>query len=185
MRYLNLAAVIASASLAASCGLPMTTYPYPKYGFTVDFPSAPKMKDTINPQNGAHITVLESRRLGRDFEVTFTDVAPRDIDALVEDMSQAMTRLVGGQVTYRTECATPEGVFGRELVFSKGGRRAVRARFYLSGARFYMLTAKSVAGLSPAAEEEGVDPSTESGKDEDPAVGQFLNSFHVTPAPKS
>ena len=185
MRYLNLAAVIASASLVASCGLPMTTYPYPKYGFTVDFPSAPKMKDRINPQNGAHITVLESRRLGRDFEITFTDVPPRDIDALVDDMSRAMVRTVGGQVTYRTECATPEGVFGRELVFSKGGRRAVRARFYLSGARFYMLTAKSVAGLNPTPEEESVDPATESGKDEDPAVTDFLSSFHLTPAPKS
>ena len=60
MRYLNLAAVIASASVAAACGLApsMTTYTYPKYGFTADFPAPPKVDDASNPQNSAHITAI-------------------------------------------------------------------------------------------------------------------------------
>jgi hypothetical protein len=178
MRYLNLAIVIASASLAASCGLAprMTTYAYPNYGFTADFPSPPTVEDTTNPQNGAHITVLGSQSLGRDFAISVTEVDPaRDIDELVDGASQAMAKGVGGEVTYRTTCATAEGALGRELVISKNGRRAVRARYYLSGARFYILTAESALSV----------PNAESGPDDDPAVKAFLTSFHVTPAAKS
>ena len=188
-RLFNLAAIIASASVtAASCGFapPMTTYTYPKYGFAADFPAPPKVQDTTNPQNGAHITVLDAQSLGRDFAITVTDVDPaRDIDGLVEDASQAMAKIASGEVTYRTYCATAEGVLGRELAISKNRRRAVRARYFLSGARFYILTAKSALGVNPVAESTGVDPTTESGADDDPAVKDFLTSFQVTPAAKS
>jgi hypothetical protein len=187
MRYLNLAAVIVSASLAASCGIPMKAYDYPNYGFTADFPAPPKVEDTTIAQNGAQIIVLDAQNLGRDFAITVTDVDPaRDLDALVEDEAQAMAKAVGGEVTYRTYCSTAEGVLGRELVIRKNGDRAVRARYYRSGGRFYILTAKSAMGLNPGAiDSTPVDPSTESGKDSDPAVNDFLTSFHVTPAAKT
>jgi hypothetical protein len=188
MRYLDLAAAVASASLAASCGFapPMTTYDYPKYGFTADFPAPPKVTDTINRQNGSHVIVLDAQSLGRDFAVTVSDVDPtRDIDALADDASEAMAKNVDGEVTYRTTCATAEGALGREHVISKDGRREVRVRFYRSGARLYVLTAKSSMGLSPVAEAADVDPSTESGTDNDAAVRGFLTSFHVTPVAKS
>lgn len=188
MRCLNLAAVIAAASLVASCGLtpPMTTYAYPKYGFSVDFPAAPTVDDTTNPQTGVHITALDSQSLGRDFAITVTEVDPtRDIDELVDAASQPMAQAVGGEVTYRTPCATAEGALGRELVISKNGHRAVRARYYLSGARFYILTAESAAGLNPVAESTDADPSADSPKDEDPAVTAFLTSFHLLPAARS
>jgi hypothetical protein len=186
MRYLKLAAVIACASLAASCGLAprMTTYTYPKYGFSVDFPAAPTVDDTTDPQSGVHLTALDSQSPGRDFAITFTAADPtRDIDELVDGASQAMAKLVGGEVTYRTTCATAEGALGRELVISKNGRRAVRARYYLSGARFYILTAESAVRV-PVARSTDVDPN-DSGTDDDPAVTHFLTSFHVMPAAKN
>jgi hypothetical protein len=82
-------------------------------------------------------------------------------------------------VTYRTFAAAPESALGREMVISKDNRPVVRARFYRSGARFYILTAKSDIGLSPVIEPTDVDPATESGSDNDPAVTHFLTSFHV------
>jgi hypothetical protein len=186
MRYLNLAVVIASASLAASCGLAprMTTYTYPKYGFSVDLPAAPTVEETTDPQSGVRLTALDSQSLGRDFAITFTAADPaRDIDELVDRASQAMARMVGGEVTYRTTCATAEGALGRELVISKNGRRAVRARYYLSGARFYILTAESAVAV-PLARPTDVDPNGP-GTDDDPAVTHFLTSFHVMPTTKS
>ncbi len=192
MRYLNLAAVVVTASLTVSCAPPMTAYDYPKYGFAADFPAPPKMTDTTDPRTDRHTTVFDARSLGRDFAVTVTDVDPPrpfhhlDIDQLADDASRATAKAVGGEVTYRSYAATAEGILGRELVVSKGGRRAVRARYYLSGARLYVLTAKSSMGLSPVTEQTSdmVDPSTESGSDNDPAVKVFLTSFHVTaPAP--
>ena len=156
------------------------------YGFSADFPAAPTVEDTTNPQNGARITALDAQSLGRDFAVTVTEVDPaRDIDELVDDASQPMAKMVGGAVTYRTSCATAEGVLGRELVISKNGRRAVRARYYLSGARFYILTAESRMGVNPVAESTDTDPGAESGTDDDPAVTHFLTSFHVMPTAKS
>jgi hypothetical protein len=187
-RYLNFAVVIAAASLVASCGLApkMTAYPYPKYGFTADFPAPPEVEESTDAQSGVHVIAIDAKNLGRDFAITFSDVDPsRDIDALVEDASQAMAKAVGGTVTYRTYCATAEGVLGRELVISKNGSRAVRARYYLSGARFYILTAESVVGANPVGESAGVDTSTESGADNDPAVNVFLTSFHVSASAKS
>lgn len=92
--------------------------------------------------------------------------------------------MVGGEVTYRTTCATAEGVLGRELVISKNGRRAVRARYYLSGARFYILTVESAVTV-PLAKSTDVDPNARSGTDDDPAVTHFLTSFHVMPTAKS
>jgi hypothetical protein len=188
MRYLKLAIAVASASLAASCGLapPMTTYPFPKYAFTADFPSAPTETDTTDPRNGAPIAVIDSKSLGRDFSVTVTQVDPkRDIDEIVEDAAQSTVRIVGGEITYRTYASTAEGVLGRELVISKDGRRAVRARYYRSGDRLYILSARSVMGANPTAEATGEDHTTESGADDDPAVKAFLTSFHATPAAKS
>jgi hypothetical protein len=187
MRYLSLAAVIASASMVASCGLApsMTTYAYPKYGFSVDFPAAPTVDDTTDPQSGVHLTALDSQSLGRDFAITITKADPaRDIDELVDGASQAMAKGVGGEVTYRTTCATAEGALGRELVISKNGRRAVRARYYLSGARFYILTAESAVAV-PVAKSTDLDPNAGSGTDDDPAVTHFLTSFHVMPTAKS
>ncbi len=187
MRYLNLAAVIASASLAASCGLApsMKTYDYPNLGFTADFPSQPTVKAATDPRTGAPTTVIDSQSLGRDFAITVTKVDPkRDIDQLADDASQATAKIVGGEVTYRTYAATPEGAMGREQIIGKNGGRAVRARYYLSGDRFYSLTAKSVMGLNPTAESSGEDTSAESPTDEDPGVKAFLTSFHVTPAEK-
>ena len=186
MRSLKLAAVIAAASLAASCGLapPMTTYTYPNYGFSVRFPAAPTVDETTDPRSGVHLTALDSQSLGRDFAITFTAADPTlDIDELVDGASTAMAKMVGGEVTYRTTCATAEGVLGRELVISKNGRRAVRARYYLSGARFYVLTAESAVAV-PLARPTDVDPNGP-GTDDDPAVTHFLTSFHVMPTTKS
>jgi hypothetical protein len=191
MRYLNLALVVVTASLAVSCAPPMTAYDRPKYGFAADFPAPPKVTDTTDPRTGRHITVFDARSLGRDFAVTVTDVDPPrpyhhlDIDQLADDASETTAKAVGGEVTYRTDAATAEGVLGRERVIGKDGRRAVRARYYLSGARLYAVTARSAMGLSPTTEPSDADPSIESGSDSDPAVKVFLTSFHVTPAAPS
>ena len=75
-------------------------------------------------------------------------------------------------------------MLGRELVISKDGREEVRARYYLSGARFYILTAKGM-GFSSAIDPTDVDPSIESGTDNDAGVRHFLISFHLTPAANS
>jgi hypothetical protein len=163
----------------------MKTYDYPDLGFSADFPSPPTVKAATDPRNGARTTVIDSRSFGRDFAVTITQVDPkRDIDELVEEASQSTIKIVGGEVTYRTYAATAEGALGRELVISKDGRRTVRARYYRSGDRFYILTAKSSMGLNPTAESTGEDPAGASGTDEDPGVTAFLTSFHVTLAEK-
>jgi hypothetical protein len=183
MRHLNLAVVIASASLAAACAPPpMTTYDYPKYGFTADFQAPPKVTDTINAQSGAHVIVLDAKSFGRDFAITVTDVDPkRDIDALVDDASEAVAKAGGGAATYRTTVATAEGALGREMVFSKDGRCEARVRFYRSGPRFYVLTAKGM-GLSPVTDPGDVDPCIGAPSDSDRAVTAFLTSFHLADA---
>ena len=192
MRCLNLAAVVASASLAASCGFapPMTTYDYPQYGFSVDFPAPPKVTDKVDPGTGAHVIVVRSQSVGRDFAVTVTDVDPprpyhhMDIDSLADPASDAMAKAVDGKVSYRTYVATAEGALGREHVVAKDGREAMRVRFYRSGARFYTVTAKSHWGLAVVTDPSDNDPSIESGTDNDAGVRVFLGSFHVTDAGK-
>jgi hypothetical protein len=189
MRNLKIAGVVALAGVAAACGLVaprMTPYAYPRYGFTADFPAPPKLSDTTDPGTGVRVIVLDAQSPGRDFAVSVTDVDPkRDIDSLVDDASAAMAKGVGGEVTYRTYCATAEGALGRELVIAKNGRRAVRARYYSAGGRFYILTAESALGMNPVAESTDTDPTIGSGDDADPVVKDFLISFHLTPPARS
>lgn len=185
MRCLRLAAIVALAGLAASCGAPpMKPYAYPQYGFTADFQAPPKVEDTPG-ENGGRLVVVDARTPGRDFAVSISDVAPgRDIDALEDAASQSMIKANGGVVTYRTYCSTAEGVLGREEAISKNGEAVVRVRFYLSGSRFYILAATSNHGLNPVHESSDEDPNAQSGRNADPAVTRFLTSFHVTPAAK-
>jgi len=187
MRSVNLAAVVASASLAASCGFapPMTTYDYPQYGFSVDFPAPPKVTDKVAPGTGAHVIVVRSQSVGRDFAVTITQVDSKiDIDSLADPASDAMAKVVDGKVSYRTYVATAEGALGREHVVAKDGREEMRVRFYRSGSRFYTLIAKSHWGLAAVTDPSENDPSIESGTDKDAGVRVFLGSFHVTDAGK-
>jgi hypothetical protein len=96
-----------------------------------------------------------------------------------------MIKANGGVVSYRTYCATAEGVLGREEAISKNGQLAVRVRFYLSGTRFYILTATSNRGLNLVRESSDEDPNAQSGHNADPAVTRFMTSFHLTPATKA
>jgi hypothetical protein len=161
-KVLGLAAGLALLTLAACAPpAPLTAYDFPALGFSASFPAKPEQTDEPLPGGGDEVGV-DGQAAARDFAVTITEVDPgRDIDALSETASQAMAKRIGGEAEHPTYCATAEGLLGRELILDKNGQPAIKVRFYLVGARFYIMIARSDFGV------------------QDPAVDDFLTSFHA------
>ena len=170
MRLPLVAAALAAVWLGA-CKLPrppMKSYDYPALGFSVSFPAPPKLSNDPASADGSPASVtVESGDGARDFAISITNAPDpsEDIDAATTASAAAMAKGLGAEPGVRTYAATAEGVMGREFVLSKNGRAAAKVRLFLAGGRFYVLAGKSLAGV------------------DDPAVDDFLSSFHVTATP--
>ncbi len=168
MRRLIVLPLLAAALVTTSCGLtkPATKeYAYPDWGFKVSFEAPPQVTNKPETAQEPRSLVLETDTGGRDFAVDAND-APNvtDIDQLTDAAIPFMLQDVkGGQVGTRTYVATFEGLMGRQLDITAPGQPTIRVRIFLAGGRAYTLVAKSAFGA------------------EDPAVSDFLYSFHVLP----
>lgn len=118
--------------------------------------------------NGApHSLLVEADTGGRDFAIDASD-APNATDTDIDQLTDVLIPLVlkevpGGTATTRTYTATSDGLLGRQFDVEKDGKPVLRIRDFAAGGRFYTLVAKSAFGV------------------DDPAVDQFLYSFHVLP----
>ncbi len=168
---LSLVAVALLALWLGACRAPapeMKPYSNPALGFSVSFPTPPKVTDEPASAGGSpHTVTVEADAGGREFAVSVTDAPDpsRDIGSVTAAASDAIARGVGGQAGVPTYAATSDGVIGRELVISKDGRPAAKARFFLAGGRFYVLAANASGGI------------------DDPSVDDFLTSFRVIAGP--
>ncbi|HVN00217.1 MAG TPA: hypothetical protein VMT68_08385 [Caulobacteraceae bacterium] len=169
-RRIVVSLALATLALAACKPPPAATkeYAYPAWGFRISFASPPQVTDKpAQPDGTPHSVVAESDGGGRDFAISATDAADVgvSVDQLTDRLAQMMAGDLKGEATIKTYAATAEGLDGRQFDLKQGGRPVARVRVFLAGGRFYTLAAKSAFGL------------------EDPAVGDFLSSFHASQAP--
>jgi hypothetical protein len=166
MRRVFILPLIAVALLTVSCQPPKTLeYVYPAWGFRISFVAAPKVTEKpAEPDGLPHSVLMETDSGGRDFAVDVSDATATDIDQVTDTLVPLMLKQVpGGTADIRTYAATFEGLLGRQFDIEKNGKPDLRVRVFLAGDRLYALVAKSVFGV------------------DDPAVDQFLYSFHVLP----
>ena len=159
------AAVLASASLAA-CKPPVAPtreYAYPAWGFKASFPAQPKETDTPAQGDNPHGFLAEYQDGSHDFAVLTVDTSrpPADLDEMADAASGFLAQSSGSVAGIKAYAATSDGVDGREVVLTKGGRTIATLRFFVAGGKFYQVAARSVLG------------------GDDPAVKDFLFSFHT------
>jgi hypothetical protein len=169
MRVSLIVAAFATLSLGACKPAPpsLKHYDYPALGFSISLPAPPKVTDEPAGADGSpHMVTVEADDGIRNDAVSITDAPDpqKDIDSLTKAAADAMAKGLDAEPGMPTYAATAEGVDGREFVLSKGGRPGAKVRLFLAGGRFYVLAAKSSAGV------------------DDPAVDDFLTSFHVIAA---
>jgi len=166
---LILAATLAAVCLGACKAPPPATkeYAYPAWGFRISFQSPPKVTDApAQPDGTPRSFNAEADGGGRDFAINANDAPDngKTIDALADSAAELIAKELKAETTIKTYAATTEGVMGRQFDVTDGGRPVARVRVFLAGGRFYVLAAKSAYGL------------------EDPAVDDFLYSFHASSA---
>ncbi len=162
-------ATLVGLALLGACvpRAPMKQYDYPALGFSVSFPAPPERTDVPATASQPAEVLLGAESGPRDFAVSVADVADpsRSLDLLADAAAARMAKGLGGEASDQAYAATPEGLLGRELVIRRSGRSVAKIRIYLAGGRFYILVAKSALGAS------------------DPAVDDFLTSFHAAAKP--
>ena len=157
----------------AACGPPpsprLVERDYPAQGFKAAFPDAPKETAAAGSPDGSAPPsfMVESSGPKRDFGVWSADVSRsgETLDDLASNGSEHVAKGLGGQLGVRAYAATAEGVDGYEYPLMKAGKWYGVMRVFLANGRFYEVIAESAYG------------------EDDPAVTDFLGSFHVIPAP--
>jgi hypothetical protein len=165
-RCWTIVAILALALVGACIPHPqMTAYDYPALGFSVSFPAPPDRNDVPGSENQPAMTTIGAKTDLRDFAVTVSEVADpsRSLDSLADEATARMAKALGGESSM-TYAATPEGLLGREVAVDRDGKRLAKIRIYLAGGRLYILVAESSLGEA------------------DPAVDDYLTSFHATAA---
>jgi hypothetical protein len=172
MRSATVAAAICLAALAlAACKFapPTKPYAYPAWGFEVSFPAAPVETKQPAAPNGAtpNADRVESSADGRHFAVWAADVSKTGMS--LDDLAKAASGFIAKQMRASagvpTYVATGDGVMGREYHLTQGGKWQATMRVFLVGGRFYEVIGKSTLG------------------EDDPAVKDFLVSFHTLGGP--
>jgi hypothetical protein len=172
MRTPCVAAAILLAALAlAACKFapPTKPYAYPAWGFDVSFPAAPVETKLPGAPNGATPSAdrVEASADGRHFAVWAADVSRTGM--ALDDLAKAASGFIAKQMKATAGApayvATSDGVLGREYQLTSGGKWRATLRVFLAGGRFY-----EVIGSSPLGQD-------------DPAVKDFLISFHTLGAP--
>jgi hypothetical protein len=159
------AVVLASASLAACkpAVAPTKEYAYPAWGFKASFPAQPKETDTPVQGDKPHGFLAEYQDGSHDFAVLTVDTSrpPTDLDEMADAAAGFLAQSSGSVAGVKAYAATSDGVDGREVALTKGGRTIATLRFFVAGGRFYQVAARSILG------------------GDDPAVKDFLFSFHA------
>jgi hypothetical protein len=154
---------------AASCAPATKDYAYPAWGFTASFLAPPETTDTPAASDGstARTFVAETKTGDRDFGVSVNDASgsTKDIDALTDVMIPMINKRFQTTSGAETYVATADGALGREVIFSKDGQPYMDVRLFLADNKFYQVTALSSHGL------------------DDPALKDFMISFHITGSP--
>jgi hypothetical protein len=166
MRRLLILPLVALALCLGACRQRVKEYDYPAWGFRISFASPPEVEDKAAlPDGTPHSFTADLDSGVRDFAIEANDApGTRDIDQLVDAMIPLMLKgIPKGEVTSHTYAATIEGLMGRQLDISVGGKPIYRVHVFLAGGRLYTIVAKSALGV------------------DDPAVDQFLYSFHTLP----
>jgi hypothetical protein len=162
---LAVAVVLATSALAACkpAAAPTKEYAYPAWGFRASFPAQPKETDT--PAQGAnpHAFLAEYQDGSHDFAVLTVETSrtPADLDEMADAASGFLAQSSGSVAGIKAYAATSDGLDGREVELTKGGRTIATLRFFLEGGKFYQVAARSTLG------------------GDDPAVKDFLFSFHT------
>jgi hypothetical protein len=165
MRAPFLAAAILLAALAvAGCkpaAPPTKEYAYPAWGFKVSLPATPV--ETKQP-GATSADRVEASAGGRHFAVWAADVSTTGMS--LSELAKAGSGYIAKQMTATasipTYAATAEGVQGREYQLTSAGKWRATLRVFLAGGRFYEVIGDSTAGQ------------------DDPALTDFLASFHIT-----
>jgi hypothetical protein len=172
MRVPPLAVAILLAALAvAGCkpaAPPAKDYVYPAWGFKVSLPGTPTETAQPAAPNGSTPGAdrVESSVGGRHFAVWAADVSRTgmSLDDLAKAASGFIAKQMGANAGIPTYAATGGGEEGREYQLTTSGKWRATLRVFLAGGRFY-----EVIGSSP-------------GGQDDPALKDFLTSFHITGA---
>ena len=163
---------LAVLALAACKGAPPTKeYAYPAWGFKASFPAAPVETKQPGAPNGStpNADRVDSSADGRHFAVWAADVSKTgmSLDDLAKAASGFIAKQMGATAGVPTYTATSDGTLGREYQLMTGGKWRATLRVFLAGGRFY-----EVIGSSPLGQD-------------DPAVKDFLFSFHTIGAPSA
>lgn len=171
MRFVPLAAAVLAALAVAACGpgpIRVKEYDYPAWGFKASFQAPPAITEEPASADGKtpHNILAEAHSHNHDFVVTACECPqlPTDLDALSDYLGQHFAKGVGGEVASTTYVATFEDLMGREIRINKDGKPFATIRAFVAGGRSYQVIAVSNYGPS------------------DPAVNDFLYSFHVLDA---
>jgi len=167
MRAPSTAAAILLAGLAlAGCkpaAPPTKEYAYPAWGFRVSLPATPVETKQPGPTSSDRV---ESTAGGRHFVVWAADVSTTgmSLSELAKAGSEYIAKQMKATASIPTYAATAEGVEGREYQLTSAGKWRATLRVFLAGGRFYEVIGDSTAGQ------------------DDPALSDFLASFHTTGA---
>jgi hypothetical protein len=157
----------------AACGPPpsprLAERAYPAWGYKASFPDTPQETAKAGAPDGSEPASLMVETSGpkRDFGVWAGDVSRlgQTLDELASNGSQHVAQGMHGTLGVRAYAATAEAVDGYEYPLMKEGKWYGVMRVFLVNGRFYEVIAESAYG------------------EDDPAVKDFLGSFHIIGAP--
>ena len=164
MRAFGWLLVVAALALCACGAMADKRYDYPAWGFSVVFPTPPKVEEEqATPDHVHNFEAKVDHGDGEIRSVTVLDAAPDEtLESVGKEQSARIATSIQGDAALATVVRTPDGVVGREIRFSSNGRPIFTLRYFLVGRRLYQVTAGAIDGF------------------DDPFVTSFLDSFRIT-----